>query len=418
MKKSVVVQCLLLALLVSACTNPTDVPIPEFAQGGILTQTYPLTSQAKAKLEGVYLLEAGSDRFGERVVFKWAGDYLSVFTGKNVGYFVMKGGSLDSVVILEGYWRYQNSTETGLAQMMVPRDEGGRYLLGDTARSGTLRIRGNIGSGNGAPDQPVVFRYERPINPSLLTKKFQIIAHRAGGRTADHIPASENTVELIKIAERFGSTGIEIDVRLTKDKVPVLYHDGGLNLRLTQKGPMVGPVEDYTLAELKSFVWLLNGERIPTLEEALDAVVTQTKLTFVWLDTKTEQSGVITAYVPIAQKALQKAASMGRELEICAGIPTQEVYDEFVAYPNYQNIPSLCELSPENVRTINARVWGPRWTMGTQNDQVNAFHAEGRRAFTWTLDDPRYIEQYIRQGVFDGILSNYPMAVAYQYYIQ
>ena len=177
-------------------------------------------------------------------------------------------------------------------------------------------------------------------------------------------------MELIKITERFGSTGVEIDVRLTKDNVPVLYHDGGLNLRLTQKGPMVGPVEDYTLAELKSFVWLINGERIPTLEEALDAVVTQTNLKFVWLDTKTEQSGVITAYVPIVKKALQKAASMGRDLEICAGIPTQEVLDEFLAYPNYQNIPSLCELTPENVRTVNARVWGPRWTMGTQNDQV------------------------------------------------
>ena len=151
-------------------------------------------------------------------------------------------------------------------------------MLGDTARTGTLRIRGNIGSGNGVPDQPIVFRYERPINPSLLSRKFQIIAHRAGGRTSDNIPASENSVELIKITERFGSTGIEIDVRLTKDKVPVLYHDGGLNLRLTQKGPMVGPVEDYTLAEIKSFVWLIHGERIPTLEEALDAAVTQTNL--------------------------------------------------------------------------------------------------------------------------------------------
>ena len=43
---------------------------------------------------------------------------------------------------------------------------------------------------------------------------------------------------------------------------------------------------------------------------------------------------------------------MGRELEICAGIPTQEVLDEFLAYPNYQNVPSLCELTPENVRTV------------------------------------------------------------------
>jgi glycerophosphoryl diester phosphodiesterase len=208
MNKLIIAQGLLLALLLSSCTNPSDVPIPEFPQGGIHSQTYPLSAGAKAKLEGVYLVESGAERFGDRVVMKMAGDYLSVFAGKNVGYFVMKGGSLDSVVFLEGYWRYQNSSETGLAQMMVGRDEGGRYVLGDTARTGTLRIRGNIGSGNGVPDQPIVFRYERPITPSLLTKKFQIIAHRAGGRTSDNIPASENSVELIKITERFGSTGI------------------------------------------------------------------------------------------------------------------------------------------------------------------------------------------------------------------
>ena len=144
MNKPIVAQSLLLALLLSACTNPADVPIPGFPQGGILTQTYPLTAGAKAKLEGVYLVESGADRFGDRVVMKWAGDYLSVFTGKNVGYFVMKGGSLDSVVFLEGYWRYQNSTETGLAQMMVGRDEGGavraRRYSADRARCGSAGI--------------------------------------------------------------------------------------------------------------------------------------------------------------------------------------------------------------------------------------------------------------------------------------
>ncbi len=135
MNKPIIALSLLLALLLSACTNPTDVPIPGFPQGGILSQTYPLSSGAKAKIEGVYLVESGADRFGDRVVIKWAGNYLSVFTGKNVGYFVMQGGSLDSVVFLEGYWRYQNSTETGLAQMMVGRDEGGAYVIGDTART-------------------------------------------------------------------------------------------------------------------------------------------------------------------------------------------------------------------------------------------------------------------------------------------
>ena len=109
---------------------------------------------------------------------------------------------------------------------------------------------------------------------------------------------------------------------------------------------------------------------------------------------------------------------MGRDIEICVGIPTQEVLDEFMAYPNYQNIPSLCELTPENVRAVNARVWGPRWTLGTKNDQVAASMRRDARRYIDTGRAKLHPAVCIQQGIFDGILSNYPMAVAYQYYIQ
>ncbi len=76
---------------------------------------------------------------------------------------------------------------------------------------------------------------------------------------------------MIKKTPEFGSTGIEIDVRLTKDGVPVLYHDNTLNLRETQKSGLTGPIENYTYDQLSTFVRLVHGEKIPTLREALDA---------------------------------------------------------------------------------------------------------------------------------------------------
>jgi glycerophosphoryl diester phosphodiesterase len=49
-----------------------------------------------------------------------------------------------------------------------------------------------------------------------MQSDFQILAHRGGGRNSDYLGVSENSIEMIDIAERFGSTGIEIDARLQK----------------------------------------------------------------------------------------------------------------------------------------------------------------------------------------------------------
>jgi glycerophosphoryl diester phosphodiesterase len=223
---------------------------------------------------------------------------------------------------------------------------------------------------------------------------------------------------MIRIAESLGATGIEIDVRLTKDGVPVLYHDGSLNPRLTQKTALVGGVEDYTFMQLRSAIRLINGERIPTLQEALDVTLEETNLAFVWLDTKTEGRNIVEVMAPIQADILARAQAMGRDLEVRIGMPTQEVYDEVLRYPGYTDLPTLCELSIDQARIANSGVWAPRWTEGTQNANVDAMHAEGRDAFVWTLDAPEYINQFLMQGDFDGFLTNYPSAVAYYYYSQ
>ena len=44
--------------------------------------------------------------------------------------------------------------------------------------------------------------------------------------------------------------------------------------------------------------------------------------------------------------------------------------------------------------------------------------AEGRKAFVWTLDEPQFIQKFIGESQFDGILSNYSPVVAYYHYVQ
>ena len=44
--------------------------------------------------------------------------------------------------------------------------------------------------------------------------------------------------------------------------------------------------------------------------------------------------------------------------------------------------------------------------------------ADGLTVYVWTLDEPAFIQEFIRQNQFDGILSNYSSVVAYYHYIE
>lgn len=194
---------------------------------------------------------------------------------------------------------------------------------------------------------------------------FRILAHRSGGRTSNLLSISENSLEMIGFTENFGSTGIEIDVRLTKDNVPVLYHDEDINIRLTKKNPLNGPLLNFTYPEILSFIRLVNGEKIPKLEDALIKVIDSTKLKVVWLDMKSVNNAM-SIVIPIQQKILERAKQKNRDLSIYIGLPEAGVLDFFRTYPNYQIISSLCELSVDDVSNINAKIWAPRWALGLQ----------------------------------------------------
>ena len=414
MKKLIILIASL--LLFYSCNNEVDITNPVVDPSDFLSQTKPLPENSKPLMEGVYEVVEGKDLLGDQVVVKWTRDRLSIFSGKNGGYLILESGSLDSVVFLSGYWRYSTSSETGVATFYIPaRSGGGEIVYGDTSGN-AITFVGEYGNGNGLADKPLVLKFMRPFSDEVKQSNFYILAHRGGGRNSDYLGVSENSIEMINIAERFGSTGIEIDARLSKDGIPFLYHDGDINLRLTQKGLIWGNIEDFTWVQLRSLVTLRNGEKIPSLREALEFVLEKTTIKAVWLDTK--DVDVIDSSIAIQRDILQRASDMGRDLKIVIGIPADDVFEEFITKPGFQDVPSLCELTIDQVRQANSLIWAPRWTQGIQTDAVRQMHAEGRLAFTWTLDDANYIEEFINTGEFDGILTNYPTIVSYYHYIK
>ncbi|MGN6401185.1 MAG: glycerophosphodiester phosphodiesterase [Flavisolibacter sp.] len=415
----IVLSCLIFL----SCKKDFEAPVPDTSWDIFESSSAYLNTYTRQGLEGVYDIQDGANTFGALTAAKWSYTiensdtiyHLSFFCEKQVSYFICEGKRLDSSILLNGYWRKMVNTETGKIRLMIKPADGARQLLNAIPinTDDSLVISGNYGSGENTPDQPIRLKYLRPL---YKAKPLQIVAHRGGGSTADLLPASENSVNMIKLASRFGATGIEIDVRKTSDGEFVLFHDATLNERLIQKNGLIGPIENYSHAQLSSLVRLKEGEKIPTLEEALQTVVYNTPLEYVWLDTKF--NGPLEKLRSIQSEFLQKAAALGRKLEITIGIPDRNVLDNFLSLPGYENTPSVCELDPADVEKANSRIWAPRFTLGLQNETVEQIHAQGRRAFVWTLDVPQNVYEYMTQGKFDGILSNYPSIVAYYYYVQ
>lgn len=100
----------------------------------------------------------------------------------------------------------------------------------------------------------------------------KIIGHRGAAGLA-----LENTIASIKAAKRAGVDAIEFDIRMTSDEQFVLSHDQ----TLSRVSPHHHVVKDVVSEHLADIV-LHNGERLPTLAEALQAagntpVVIETK---------------------------------------------------------------------------------------------------------------------------------------------
>lgn len=409
----------LMLVLALGCRKEYDAPVPYTFSG--VPGSGRFTPAIRRSIEGVYGVSDGASQFGDQVALKWTytlegadtTHYLSIFTGTDVGFFNLEVDQQVDSLSLTGYWRKLVNTETGLARFAVRARHHGQLqrFTGNLAEGDTLVLEGLYGNKTANPAQPVTLTYRRPLNP----KPFAILAHRSGGRTSDLLPASENSLEIIKLASRLGATGIEIDVRYTKDGIPILYHDNTLNLRLIQKNGLAGPIEDYTYQQLSSLVRLINGEKIPTLEDALETVINNTSLRFVWLDTK--YIGSMDKVQAIQQKFLQKAILARRDLRIVIGLPSTTAVSLYEALDNKENTPVLCELDTAIAKRVGARIWAPRWTLGPQTEEVKAMQAEGRTVFVWTLDEPEFIREFIAENSFDGILSNYSSVVAYYHYV-
>ncbi|MBI4497497.1 MAG: glycerophosphodiester phosphodiesterase [Chloroflexi bacterium] len=252
------------------------------------------------------------------------------------------------------------------------------------------------------------------------TRRTLVIGHRGAPRRAP-----ENTLASFAAALDLGVDGVEFDVHLSRDGIPVVIHDP--TLERTTNGH--GLVSDLTLAELRSLD-AGAGERIPTLREVVDLVRGNVELQ---VEIKGTTPGMVAATVAVLRESGMLDATLVTSFHHALVREVREVeaflraarararakartVREAEAHLRTGILISRGQL-PEHAaarlqEAVNlalaarADYIDPHFT--TLSPELIAYaHARGLLVATWTVDDPEEAQRLAAAGV-DRLTTNVP----------
>ncbi|MEJ2103986.1 MAG: glycerophosphodiester phosphodiesterase family protein, partial [Ignavibacteriaceae bacterium] len=268
--------------IISCLSDLPTVPDFNFVLDSINVRSVPLEDSVKLIMNGIYQVQDGKDLLGDEIVGKWISDRWCLYSIHDVVYSENKCSSIeDSTPTFVGYIRIVRSgSGTKINLKILPSDGGIELLSGNTPAS--IIFNGTTSSGNKIKFSRIRNLYQQ----NDTTKRFQIIGHRGGGRNAERLGVSENSIEMIKYSEILGATGVEIDVKKTRDGKIILFHDDTFSPRTVKGTYLLGKVENFDIDQIHAFGRLYYGEVIPTLEDALRIIIEETTISLVWIDVK------------------------------------------------------------------------------------------------------------------------------------
>jgi glycerophosphoryl diester phosphodiesterase len=206
-------------------------------------------------------------------------------------------------------------------------------------------------------------------------------AHR--GASAD---ARENTLAAFRLALELGATGLESDVWLTADGVPVLDHDG-----LTPDGVAIPSVERRALPEY-----------VPTLAELYETCGSDFELS---LDVMRPE--VARAVVAVAREAGDPA-----RLWLChwnwrvvAGLRELDPDVRLVDSTRVQRMSTEPGERAERMVALGIDALNLHWSDWTEA-LADAFRAHGRTLLGWDAQDDRALARLLALGV-DAVFSDH-----------
>jgi len=216
-----------------------------------------------------------------------------------------------------------------------------------------------------------------------------IIAHRGLPRAHP-----ENSLPGFLAALALGVDGIELDVHVTADGVPVVHHDPELGRPAAADAPLRGrAIAALTSMELAAHE-LAPGVGVPTLDDVLAAV-----------------DGRATVYVEVKARSAEepvRSRLTGREAWTAVHSFDHRVPDRsrraHAALPVGVLSASYLLDNVAPLAAVGARDLWQHWAL-IDAALVEAVHGAGGRVIAWTANDPGAIVALARLGV-DGICTD------------
>ncbi len=230
-----------------------------------------------------------------------------------------------------------------------------------------------------------------------------VIAHRGASAFAP-----ENTLASFNLAVTLGADAVELDVKLSKDGVPVIMHDATVDRTTTGKGKVI----DLPLAELKTFdagKWKdakYTGEPIPTLEEVFASVGSRLWINVELTNYSTPNDDLVPRVVALIQKMnLQKRVllssfdprNLRRARQLDPSLPLAQLTSADMAI--YLRDVWFAPFFPHQARhpdVVQLKQKGVAW-----------YHQHGYKVNVWTNNDPDDMRAFVQQGI-DGLITDVP----------
>lgn len=230
-----------------------------------------------------------------------------------------------------------------------------------------------------------------------------------------------NTLEAIQ--ESLGSyvDGIEVDVRLSKDGVPFLFHAESLE----EATDGIGKPENYTWEELQQLIYNDDQHsKLISLDELLELVGSQKSI---FLDIKTDkilnnefpikiieyirkhhlqESVIVESFNPFflaAMRLKDRDILLMYDFALNATAMGEEVQSQFDQIPWLLKQPFFQQ---QVRRIVKPDILGPRYNVDKQ--MLKSYIDNGYPVITWTVDDPEIAQDLFEMGI-KGIQTNKPL---------
>lgn len=228
-------------------------------------------------------------------------------------------------------------------------------------------------------------------------RRVVVIAHRGNSTVAP-----ENTLASVESAFEVGADMVEIDVHLTRDRVPIVIHDGSVDRTTDGRGL----VAEMTLSEIKKLdagAWRgaeFTGERVPTLREVVRITPSGAMLL---LDVKVDGAeheiaeAVRSEGFPFSRLAIGTWTSAQRDA-FAAVMPDSYLLHSQPMPRNWNE----AYLAEQRIRGVSV-IESPDWS----TELIRAVHRNSMDIWVYTVNDPGVMRRLVRAGV-DGLETDFP----------